>query len=254
MGLKSTSRVAIVTGGASGIGRASALCLARDGADVVIADRDETGGSDTVAQIEALGREALFLRADVAVDADCEHMVAATLERFGRLDIAFNNAGISGPSVRTTEYGFENFKRVIDVNLGGVFSCLTYELRAMRDAGGGVIVNTASVMGLTGTVGGSAYCAAKHGVIGLTKTAAVEYGRYGIRVNAICPGFIDTAMTGGPGAEFNEKTMEAGLRRAAFRRMGAAQEVGEAVAWLCSERASFVTGTIHTVDGGYSAS
>lgn len=252
--MSNSARTAIVTGGASGIGRAAALCLARDGADIVIADLDEQGGAQTVAQVEALGRAAMFLRTNVAIDAECERLVARTLERFGRLDIAFNNAGVSGPSVRTAEYGFENWKRVIDVNLGGVFSCMTYELRAMRDAGGGAIVNTASVMGLSGTIGGSAYCASKHGVIGLTKTAALEYGRHAIRVNAVCPGFIDTALTTGPGAEFNQKSLDAGLRRAAVRRLGTAQEVAEMVAWLCSERASFVTGAVHTVDGGYSAS
>lgn len=244
--------VAIVTGGASGIGRAAALCLARDGADLVIADLDERGGAETVSQVEALGRAAMFVQTDVAVDADCERMVARTLDRFGHLDIAFNNAGVLGPSLRTADYGFENWKRVIDVNLGGIFSCLSYELRAMRD-GGGAIVNTASVMGLVGTVGGSAYSASKHGVIGLTKTAALEYGRHAIRVNAICPGFVDTALTTGPDSPFDEKSLKAGLQRGAIRRLATAQEVGEVVAWLCSERASYVTGAVHTVDGGYSA-
>ncbi len=250
----SSSRVAIVTGGAAGIGRAAALCLARDGVDVVIADLDADGGKETVSQVEALGRAAIFVRTDVVCDDDCARMVARTLERFGRLDIGFNNAGVTGPSARTADYGLENWKRVLDVNLTGVFNCMTHQLRVMCSNGGGAIVNTASVMGLNGTIGGSAYCASKHGVIGLTKTAALEYGRHAVRVNAICPGFIATAMTTGAQAPFGEKGLKAGLQRAAIRRLATPQEVGEVVAWLCSERASYVTGAVHTVDGGYSAS
>lgn len=244
-------KIAIVTGGAGGIGRATALMLARDGADVVVADIDEQGGRETVARIEQLGHGALFVRTDVSNEAHCATLIQRTLDHFGQLDVAFNNAGIIGSAKLTAEYGTADWQRVIDINLSGVFHCMRHELAAMRT--GGAIVNTASVMGLQGVVGGSAYCAAKHGVIGLTKAAALEYGKRGIRINAICPGFIATDMTLGAGSIMSDAKIQAGVAQTALRRIGEAEEVASVVAWLCSDRASFVTGAIHTIDGGFSA-
>lgn len=245
-------KVAIVTGGGSGIGRATALLFARSGARVVVADISLENARACAAEIAELGGEALALQVDVSRDADCQRMVEQTLERFGQLDIAFNNAGIGGYPLLTTDYGVENWQRVIDINLTGVFNCMVHELKAMRERGG-TIVNTASIMGLKGTVGGSAYCAAKHGVIGLTRAAALESGRHGIRINAVCPGYIETPMTVGDNNIFQDRKLMADINRAALRRMAKPGEVAEVVAWLASEQASFVTGSACTVDGGVTA-
>ena len=245
-------KVAIVTGGASGIGRATALLLAGEGIRLVVADVGEAGGEETANLIRTRGGEAVFVRTDVTKDSDCAALVATALERFGRLDIAFNNAGVIGYAAFTADYGVENWQRVIDVNLTGVFNCMTHEIRAMK-AKGGAIVNTASIMGKLGAPGGSAYCAAKHGVIGLTRAAALEYGRDGIRINAVCPGYVETAMTVGAGAIFPQRKLQAGIDRAAIRRMASPDEVAAAVAWLVSEKSAFVTGEALTVDGGVSA-
>lgn len=246
-------KVAIVSGAGSGIGRATALLLAREGARLVVADVAEDGGKATVEQIGALGGEAIFVRTDVTQDADCANLVAAALARYERLDIAFNNAGIVGYPLLTADYGTANWQRVIDVNLTGVFNCMTHEIPAMKQAGGGSIVNTASIMGLLGAVGGSAYCAAKHGVIGLTKAASLEYGRNGIRVNAVCPGYVETPMTVGDDSIFPSRKLQDGLGRAAIRRMATPDEVGEMVVWLSSDRASYITGASFPVDGGVTA-
>lgn len=247
-------KVAIVTGGGSGIGRATALGLAAEGFRVVASDIDEESARETVRRIEASGGQAIALRTDVTSDLDCEAMVATAVERFGRLDVAFNNAGISGYPLLTVEHSPAQWLRVLDVNLNGVFHCLRHEIPAIKHSGGGAIVNTASIMGLRGAYGGSAYCAAKHGVIGLTKAAALECGRDGIRINAVCPGFIDTPMTTGEGSIFSEKKLDAGLGRAALRRLARPEEVAEMVVWLCSSRASYVTGSSFTVDAGVTAS
>lgn len=246
--------VAIVTGGASGIGRAAAQRFAADGLRVVVADVDVHGGEETVALVTRPGGDALFVRTDVAREDDCAQLVAKTLERYGRLDCAFNNAGITGPTLRITEVGALSWQRVLDVNLTGIFHCLAHEIPAMRASGGGAIVNAASVMGLSGTVGGAAYSASKHGVIGLTKSAALEYGRDGIRVNAICPGFVETPLTVGADSAFDERSLKAGLNRAAIRRLAQPEEIANLVAWLCSVQAAYVTGGVFPVDGGYSAS
>ena len=251
--MSASAKVAVVTGAASGIGRATALKLASVGMRVVVADVDAAGGDDTVARILGAGGEAVFARTDVSRNEECARMVAVAVERFGRLDCAFNNAGIAGPSVRMTEYGLDDWRRIIDINLNGVFHCLVHEVNAMRAAGGGAIVNTASVMGLSGTVGASAYVAAKHGVLGLTKCAALEYGREKIRVNAVCPGYIETALTMSPDSGPNERILKVGLSRAAIRRMGQPEEIAEMVAWLLSDAASYVTGGAYPVDGGYNA-
>jgi NAD(P)-dependent dehydrogenase (short-subunit alcohol dehydrogenase family) len=245
-------KVAVITGGAAGIGRASALCFARAGARVVVADRDEAAARAVAIEIGEAGGEALGMRVDVSRDEDCAAMVEAALRRFGRLDIAFNNAGVSGPVSRTEDQGLENWHTVIGVNLTGVFQCMVHELRAMKTHGG-VIVNTSSVAGLKGAPYNAAYCASKHGVIGLTRAAAKEYGKYGIRINAVCPGYIRTAMADEIAAGSAPGSKDALVAAAALRRSAEPNEVAELVLWLSSDKASFVTGAHYAVDGGLSA-
>lgn len=245
-------KVVIVTGGAAGIGRASALRFAGAGARVVVADRDEDAARAVAAGIVEAGGEALGLRVDVSRDEDCAAMVDATQRHFGGLDIAFNNAGVSGRIARTEDQGLDNWHAVLGVNLTGVFQCMVHELRAMK-AHGGVIVNTASVAGVKGAPYSAAYCASKHGVIGLTRAAAKEYGKYGIRINAVCPGYIRTAMADEIAAGSAQGSSEALVAAAALRRSADPEEVAELVVWLGSAKASFVTGAHYVVDGGLSA-
>lgn len=251
---KNTNRVALITGAGSGIGRAAALAFAQDGARVVAADVDVAGGQETVRLIgqQGGGGEANFIQADIARPDQVEAMVAHAVATFGRLDCAFNNAGIGGAAALTADYTPEDWNRVLGINLTGTWLCMKYELRQMLAQGGGNIVNNASILGLVGFRTAPAYVASKHGVLGLTQTAALEYAQQGIRVNAVCPGFIhtplvDSGLTGNP-------EMEAQLVAAhPMGRLGTPEEVAGAVVWLCSEGATFVTGQAITMDGGYVA-
>jgi NAD(P)-dependent dehydrogenase (short-subunit alcohol dehydrogenase family) len=243
--------VAIVSGASSGIGRATAARFATEGARVVVADVDVEGGEETVSQIEADGGEAVFVEADVTDEADVGAMVETAVETFGGLDFAFNNAGIEGATASTDEQPMDNWNRVIDINLEGVFLGLRAEIPAMLEDGGGAIVSTASVAGLFGFPNLSPYVASKHGVIGLTKTAAVEFSGEGVRVNAVCPGVIDTPMVA-RAKEEDPETMEATMAATPIGRLGQPDEIASAVVWLCSDDASFVTGESLVVDGGFS--
>jgi len=246
---------ALVTGGASGIGRATALAFAREGARVAVADILEEAAQRTVSEIEAMGGQALAIACDVTDDDAVKAMIARAVDAFGSLDCAFNNAGIAPYQVnagwqKIADVAPEAWRRLIDVNLTGVWLCLRHEVAQMRAQGsGGVIINTASILGLVGSATSSAYVAAKHGVVGLTKTAAADHAEDNIRVNAVCPGYIETPMT--------EETMRRRggriLARVPMARMGKAGEIAEAVVWLCSPKASFVTGVSWAVDGGYTA-
>jgi NAD(P)-dependent dehydrogenase (short-subunit alcohol dehydrogenase family) len=245
---------ALITGGGGGIGRATALAFAREGARVAVADLMAEAARETVALVNATGGQAISLSGDMSRDADVRAMIEAVVGAHGRLDCAFNNAGIAGWQVdaagkKTAEWSEEAFDRMIAVNLKGVWLCMRHELPQMQTQGGGAIVNTASIAGLTGLPSSSAYVAAKHGVIGLTKTAAIEYAEANIRVNAVCPGYIRTRMTE-PSMQLRG---EAILAHTPFKRMGNPEEIDEMVVWLCSERASYVSGAAYNVDGGYMA-
>lgn len=248
-------KVALVTGGASGIGRATAAAMAREGARVAVADRAEESASGTVALINAAGGQAIAIGGDVTREADVIAMVARTVAAFGRLDCAFNNAGIAGRAVgpagqRIHELSQTSFDTMLAVNLTGVFLCLKHEIKQMlAQGGGGAIVNTASIAGLIGLPTSGHYVAAKHGVVGLTKTAAMEYALDGIRVNCVNPGYITTPMT----KETLEARGEEILAKVPMRRTGTPEEIAEAVVWMCSDKASFMTGAAQVVDGGYFA-
>jgi NAD(P)-dependent dehydrogenase (short-subunit alcohol dehydrogenase family) len=246
---------ALVTGGASGIGRATAVAMSREGARVAVADRTEKSAAATVALINAAGGQAIAIDGDVSVESDVAAMVTRTVAAFGRLDCAFNNAGISGRAVgpageRTHELSRESFDRMMAINLTGVFMCMKHEIRQMlAQGGGGAIVNTSSIAGVVGLAGATHYVAAKHGVVGLTKTAALEYAQDGIRVNCVNPGYIETPMT----EETMKTRYDAVMAKVPMNRLGVPGEIAEAVVWMCSDRASFMTGASHIVDGGYYA-
>ncbi len=245
-------KIALVTGAGSGIGRATALVFAREGAKVLVADVVVDGGEETVRLLKAAGGEAMFVKADMAKAAEVEAMVQKAVATYGRLDCAHNNAGIEGATGRTADYREEDWNRVISINLTGVWLCMKYEISQMLKQGGGAIVNTASDAGLLGVPQMPAYVASKHGVVGLTKTAALEYAKSGIRVNAVCPGVIKTPMV----ERITAQRAGRAERMAAVEpvgRMGKPEEIAEAVVWLCSEAASFVTGLPMPVDGGIAA-
>ena len=244
-------KVALVTGGSSGIGRAAAVAMAREGARVMVGDRAVEGGDETVRLITDAGGQARFLRADMTRAADIRALVADTVTAYGRVDCAFNNAGVPGAEALTADYPDEAWDHVLAVNLTAVWRCMREEIRQMLAQGGGAIVNTASVAGLRGLRRASAYVAAKHGVVGLTRTAALEYARAGLRINAICPGYIQTGMT----QPFLERPglLDRVQHIEPVGRIGQPAEVAEAVVWLCSDAASFVTGFAMPVDGGLTA-
>ena len=247
-------KAALITGAGGGIGRATALAFAREGARVAVADVAVEAAHETVAQVNAAGGQAISLAGDVTRDADVRAMIGAVVGAYGRLDCAFNNAGVAGWHVgsinqKTAEWSEESFDRMIATNLKGVWLCLRAEINQMLAQGGGAIVNTASIAGLVGLPNATAYVAAKHGVVGLTKTAALEYAEAKIRVNAVCPGYIKTPMTAGMTPERGAAVVV----QTPMKRLGEAEEIAEMVVWLCSGRASYVSGVAYNVDGGWMA-
>jgi NAD(P)-dependent dehydrogenase (short-subunit alcohol dehydrogenase family) len=244
-------KVALVTGAASGIGESIAKLYAQHGATVVVSDINDERGQKTVESIQNSGSQALYIHADVSKPEDCMRLVGESLARFDHLDFACNNAGIGGEQNPVGQLSVEGWSRTIAINLSGVFYCMKYEIQAMLKNGGGSIVNMASILGQVGFAGAAAYVSAKHGVVGLTRTAALEYSKSGIRVNAVGPAFIQTPMiegvTADPGAA------QALTAAHPIGRLGQPEEVAELVIWLSSDKASFVTGNYYAADGGYLA-
>ncbi|QJW91147.1 3-oxoacyl-ACP reductase FabG [Spirosoma taeanense] len=242
-------KTALVTGGASGIGKAVALLYAQHGANVLVSDLDAEKGQVVVEQIKGMDVQSHFVLADVGDPADCGRLVNETVNRYGRLDIACNNAGIGGELNLTADYSLEGWEKIININLNSVFYCMKYQLAQMVKQGSGAIVNMASILGQVGTPNSPGYVAAKHGVVGLTQTAALEYGSKGIRINAVGPGYIDTPLL----STLPEEARQQLIGMHPIRRLGKAEEVAELVIWLSSDKASFVTGSYYPVDGGYLA-
>ncbi|MCQ6959134.1 glucose 1-dehydrogenase [Mucilaginibacter sp. JC4] len=243
------NKVALITGGGSGIGKAIALLYALEGAKIVIADVDKKGGNKTLDAIKVNGGDAIFVEADTALPNEHKRLVEQTVRRYGGLHIAVNNAGIGGPLNTVGEYPIEGWDKVIAINLSGVFYGMHYQIPAMLTSGGGSIVNMASILGKVGTKGSPAYVAAKHGVIGLTEAAALEYADQGIRINAIGPGYIQTPMLD----VLDDSTTKLIRSLHPMGRLGKPEEVAELALWLNSDKASFVTGAYYNVDGGYLA-
>jgi NAD(P)-dependent dehydrogenase (short-subunit alcohol dehydrogenase family) len=242
-------KVAFVTGAANGIGRAAALAFAHEGASVVAADISEQGNQDTARMIEEAGGRALAVRCDVSRAGDVKAALDRAVETFGRLDFALNNAGVEQPITATADLAEKDWDRIVDINLRGVFLCMRHEIPLMLKQGGGVIVNTSSGAGVKGFAGQAAYCAAKHGVVGLTRATALDYAKANIRVNAVCPGIIETPMMD----RFSGGTPEGRERVIAQEpvgRMGKPEEIASAVLWLCSDAAAFMVGHAMVMDGG----
>ena len=244
------NKVAIVTGAASGIGKAISLLYASEGAKIIVSDIDEKGGNETVAELKAKGSQAIFVKADTSKPDDNKNVVDAAVKEFGALHIAVNNAGVGGPLGVTGEYPIDGWDKVIAINLSGVFYGLRYQIPAILAAGGGSIVNVASILGKVGAKGSPAYVAAKHGVIGLTETAALEYANQNIRINSIGPGYIVTPLVT---KALDEAAMKGLIGLHPMGRLGRSEEVAELALWLNSDKASFVTGAYYNVDGGYLA-
>lgn len=242
-------KVAIITGAGSGIGKAAAVLYAREGAKVVVSDIDETHGSQVVDEIITSGGEAIYVGSDAANPEDSRRLVESAVKQYGRLDIAVNNAGIGGPLAPTGDYPIEGWQKVIGINLSGVFYGMRYQIPAMLKKGGS-IVNIASILGQAGTKGSPAYVAAKHGVLGLTKAAALEYADKKIRINAIGPGYIKTPLIMNA---LDDAARQALVGLHPIGRLGEAEEVAELIVWLASDKASFVTGSYYPIDGGYLA-
>ena len=247
---KLQNKTAIVTGAGSGIGQTIALLYASEGANVVVSDISDKGGNETVDKINSAGGKAIFVKADTAKATDHENLVKAAVKEFGGLHIAVNNAGIGGPLMPTGEYPLEGWDKVISINLTGVFYGLRYQIPAMLESGGGSIVNVASILGMAGTAGSPAYVASKHGVVGLTKAAAIEYATKNIRINSIGPGYIVTPLLTNT---LDADTMKALEGLHPMKRLGTSAEVANVALFLNSEDASFVTGAYYNVDGGYLA-
>lgn len=240
------NKIALVTGAGSGIGRAVAIAYAAAGAKVVVSDINRDGGEQTVALIQQAGGDALFVLANTSLPLDNEALVAATVKHYGALHIACNNAGVSAPPADIGDYEIENWDKVIGVNLSGVFYGMRYQLPALLASGGGAIVNMASILGQVATPQNSAYVAAKHGVVGLTKAAALEYATRGIRINSVGPGYIDTPLL----QTMSEEARAPLIAQHPIGRLGKSEEVAELVVWLSSDKASFVTASYYAVDGG----
>ena len=245
------NKVALVTGASSGIGRAVALICAREGAKIVVSDINAEAGEETAVLVRSEGGDAIFVAADVGKPEHAKVLVERAVAHYGRLDIACNNAGIGGPTAATADYPLDGWAQVININLSGVFYGMQQQINAMLRTGSGAIVNVASVLGAVAFARSPAYTAAKHGVVGLTQAAALEYGGQGIRINAVGPGFIHTAMV----SKLEQDAAVNAMLVAAhpIGRLGRAEEVAELIAWLASDRASFVTGSYYPVDGGYLA-
>lgn len=242
------NKVALVTGAGSGIGLAAAELFSRKGAKVVISDISKKNGEAAVEKLKGMGGEALFVRADSSSPQDNEALVKKTMDKFGQLDLAVNNAGIGGALGMTGEYPIDGWQKVIDINLSGVFYGLRYQLPVMKE--GGAIVNIASILGITGTKSSPAYVAAKHGVVGLTKAAALEYADKGIRINSVGPGYVRTPLVE---SSLDEASLNALVGLHPIGRLGESEEIAELIVWLASPKASFVTGAYYPVDGGYLA-
>jgi NAD(P)-dependent dehydrogenase (short-subunit alcohol dehydrogenase family) len=245
-------KVAFVTGAANGIGRAAALAFAREGAGVVVADVSEQGNRETARMVEEAGGRALAVRCDVSRAEDVKAALDKAVDAFGRLDYAFNNAGVEQPITATADLTEEEWDRIVGINLRGVFLCMKHEIPLMLRQGGGAIVNTSSGAGVKGFAGQAAYCAAKYGIVGLSKAAALDYAKSNIRINAVCPGIIETPMMD----RFSGGTPEGRARVIAqepIGRMGKPEEIAAAVIWLCSDAAAFVVGHAMVIDGGQTA-